>query len=57
MIVRQMLTQLFPWQTRAVEKLLPLRVGALYMEQGTGKTRTAYSTDDLAAQYEAKCTL
>lgn len=41
MIVRQMLTQLFPWQTRAVEKLLPLRVGALYMEQGTGKTRTA----------------
>lgn len=37
----RMLTDLLPWQTKAVEKLLPIRVGALYMEMGTGKTRTA----------------
>lgn len=36
-----MLTDLYPWQTAAVEKLLPIRVGACYMEMGTGKTRTA----------------
>ena len=34
-------TNLFPYQQEAVEKLLPLRIGALYMEMGTGKTRTA----------------
>lgn len=33
-------TELYPHQIRAVEKLLPIRVGALYMEMGTGKTRT-----------------
>lgn len=33
-------TGLFPHQARAVEKLLPIKVGALYMEMGTGKTRT-----------------
>ena len=32
---------MFPYQKEAVEKLLPLRIGALYMEMGTGKTRTA----------------
>ena len=34
-------TELLPWQQRAVDKLLPIRIGALYMEMGTGKTRTA----------------
>lgn len=34
-------TDLYPWQQAAVDKLLPIRVGALYMEMGTGKTRTA----------------
>ena len=34
-------TQLYKHQKKAVEKLLPLRVGALFMEMGTGKTRTA----------------
>lgn len=34
------LTSLMPWQERAVDKLAPIKVGALYMEQGTGKTRT-----------------
>ena len=34
-------TSLYPWQEAAVDKLLPIRVGALYMEMGTGKTRTA----------------
>lgn len=34
-------TRLFPHQAQAVKKLLPIRVGALYMEMGTGKTRTA----------------
>ena len=34
-------TDLYPYQEAAVQKLLPLRVGALYMEMGTGKTRTA----------------
>ncbi len=37
----RMLTDLYPWQKEAVDKLLPIRVGALYMEMGTGKTRTA----------------
>ena len=34
-------TEMYPYQKEAVEKLLPLRIGALYMEMGTGKTRTA----------------
>ena len=34
-------TALYPWQQAAVDKLLGIRVGALYMEMGTGKTRTA----------------
>lgn len=33
-------TKMYPHQEAAAKKLLPLRVGALYMEQGTGKTRT-----------------
>lgn len=33
-------TQLYPHQVTAVEKLKRVKVGALYMEQGTGKTRT-----------------
>lgn len=36
-----LMTKLYPYQQDAVDKLLPLRVGALYMEMGTGKTRTA----------------
>ena len=32
-------TSLYPWQQKAVEKLLPLRVGALFMEMGSGKSR------------------
>ena len=36
-----MLTKLYQHQQKAVEKLMHLKVGALYMEQGTGKTRTA----------------
>ncbi len=34
-------TNLLEWQAAAVEKLMPIRVGALYMDMGTGKTRTA----------------
>ncbi len=34
-------TDLLPHQRAAVEKLLPLRIGALFMEMGTGKSRTA----------------
>ena len=37
----KLLTQLYDYQKRAVEKLSKIKVGALYMEQGTGKTRTA----------------
>lgn len=33
--------ELLPHQTAAVEKLIKLKVGALFMEQGTGKTITA----------------
>ena len=33
-------TRLMPHQREAVAKLLPTRVGALFMEMGTGKTRT-----------------
>ena len=41
-----LLTDLFPWQRAAVEKLIGIRVGALYMEMGTGKTRTALELVD-----------
>ena len=34
-------TKLMAHQVAGVEKLLPLKIGALYMEMGTGKTRTA----------------
>lgn len=34
-------TNLMPHQEGALEKLLKYKVGALFMEQGTGKTRTA----------------
>ncbi|NCG67766.1 ATP-dependent helicase [Bacillus coagulans] len=34
-------TKLLPHQVKAVEKLSKIKVGALFMEQGTGKTRTA----------------
>lgn len=34
-------TELLPHEVPAVEKLIKIKVGALYMEQGTGKTRTA----------------
>lgn len=34
-------TELFDYQKAAVEKLIHIKVGALYMEMGTGKTRTA----------------
>ena len=34
-------TKLYKYQSKAVDKLSKLKVGALYMEQGAGKTRTA----------------
>lgn len=34
-------TDLEPWEVNAVDKLKHIKIGALYMEQGTGKTRTA----------------
>lgn len=34
-------TELYPYQQEAVAKLSRVKVGALYMEMGTGKTRTA----------------
>lgn len=37
----RLLTELYDYQRAAVEKLLHVKVGALYMEMGTGKTRTA----------------
>lgn len=33
-------TELLPHQRSAVEKLLPIRLGALFMDMGTGKSRT-----------------
>lgn len=33
-------TDLLPWQIPAAEKLSPLKVGALFMDMGTGKSRT-----------------
>lgn len=37
----KLLTEMFPHQREAAEKLSRLKVGALYMEMGTGKTRVA----------------
>ncbi len=37
----QVTTPLMPHQSAAVEKMLPTRIGALFMEMGTGKSRTA----------------
>ncbi len=37
----RVVTELYPHQAEAVRKLSAIKVGALYMEQGTGKTRTA----------------
>ena len=34
-------TELYDYQSQAVDKLMRVKVGALYMEMGTGKTRTA----------------
>lgn len=40
-------TMLMPHQIAAVEKLRHVKVGALYMEQGTGKTRTTLELTNL----------
>lgn len=45
-------TDLLDYQQSAVDKLIGLKVGALYMEQGTGKTRTALSL--ISARIERK---
>ena len=37
----KLITNLYDHQRKAVEKLERITIGALYMEQGTGKTRTA----------------
>lgn len=42
-------TALLPHQREAVAKLLPARVGALFMDMGTGKTRTAMELARLRA--------
>lgn len=42
-------TELLPHQIEAVAKLLPTRVGALFMDMGTGKTRTAIELARLRA--------
>ena len=39
----KLLTELLPYQQEAVDKLIKIKVGALYLEQGTGKTRTSLS--------------
>ena len=35
------ITNLLPHQQPAIAKMLPIRVGALFMDMGLGKTRTA----------------
>lgn len=42
-------TELLPHQREAVAKLLPARVGALFMDMGTGKSRTAIELARLRA--------
>ena len=41
MIRVKLLTELLPHQVPAYEKLIKIKVGALYLEMGLGKTRTA----------------
>ena len=43
-------TELLPHQIAAVEKMLPTRVGALFMEMGTGKSRTAIELAKIRAR-------
>lgn len=43
-------TKLLPHQIKAVAKLKKIKVGALYMEMGTGKTRTALELVNLALE-------
>jgi SNF2 family DNA or RNA helicase len=43
-------TELYPHQVSAVEKLLPVRVGGLFMDMGTGKTRAAIELAALRQQ-------
>lgn len=45
------LTDLLPHQVPAVEKLLPIKLGALFMDMGTGKTRCAI---ELAVRRQAR---
>jgi superfamily II DNA or RNA helicase len=47
----QTTTDLYPHQVAAVEKLLQVRVGAFFMDMGTGKTRCAI---ELAARRQAR---
>lgn len=47
----KMKTELYEHQKKAVEKLRYLKVGALYMDMGTGKTRTAL--EFIALRYNA----
>lgn len=49
-------TSLLPYQKTAVDKLLRLKIGALYMEMGTGKTRTALEIIKLREQ-KIECVL
>lgn len=44
-------TELYDHQSKAVEKLEKIKIGALYMEMGTGKTRTALEL--VAKRYNA----
>lgn len=48
-------TDLLPYQKQAVEKLRHLKIGALYMEMGTGKTRTALELIKLRLAAEKVC--
>lgn len=48
----RLLTSLMPHQESAADKLAPLRVGALFMDMGTGKSRTAI---ELAYRRAGRC--
>lgn len=43
----QFITDLMPHQQKAVDKLRKIKVSSLFMEQGTGKTRTALELIDI----------
>jgi len=47
----QTVTDLFPHQIPAVEKIMPSKIGALFMDMGTGKTRCAI---ELVARRQAR---